>query len=247
MEKYNIQTLSHFLEKERTVQELCEWFDDMSNDYDAQKEKIGFSEKEMYTLIDFWRRIPSTFGGQIYSILSSHWNEKPVSMIKDFQAFTPKYYDMKYHNILSQMTETEQEEINSLIEEIWKKNQRLEMNFTFYDYELDDFTDVNMSIPRLEREKAKTEFSAICASMILNRGHLFVKIYCPRGLIEYTAVSVNENGLWYCLDETEIASFYSDDNHQPLTMHQNERVIFLKHPLKTKINNYETKFNKYYS
>ena len=246
MEKYNIQSLSKFLEQERTVNELCEWFDNMSDDYDAHKKEVGFSEDEMYKLLDFWLKIQAIYGNQIFNVLSSHW-ENQKQMIKDFQVFTPKYHEIKYQNILAQMTDTEREEATSLIEEIWEKNQRLEMNFHFYDYEMDSFSDINMSIPRLERENAKSEFSEICANMILNRGHLLVKIYCPRGLVEYTAISVNENGLWYCMDEAEIAAFYSDGSQHPLTMSQNERLIYLKHPLKTKINNYETKFNKYYS
>ena len=72
MEKYNIQSLSKFLEQERTVNELCEWFDNMADDYDAHKKEVGFSEDEMYKLLDFWLKIQAIYGNQIFNILSSH-------------------------------------------------------------------------------------------------------------------------------------------------------------------------------
>ena len=240
MEKYNINNLNNFLEIERSPQEVCKWFDAMARDYKTEKQNM--SEKDMFNLYDFWKSIQFHYGTSIYDLLREHWEGEKVEMIKDFHEFSKRYNEIKYQNIYLRMDEIEQSETEALIEEIWNKNERVELSFSYYDYYLDLFQNFSMNIPRLDRDQYKDEFKTICANVILNRGNLLTKIYCQRGLVQYAAVKVNEHGRWRCLSESEIETSYSDNNNNPLKMGENQRVISFNHASQSDTGEYKKLF-----
>lgn len=229
MEKYNIQNLRSFLESERTTAEICKWFDIMESDYSQQKKEGLITEAVMYDLFKFWKEIQFNYGNIIYEILESHWESQKIEMLHDFKTYTPKYYEIKYNASLNQMDEIERNETEALINELWNKNLRLSLTISYYDFSADQFRNLGMSISRLNRDNAKSEFKSICADLILNRGSLLAMMYAPRGLVEYAAVIVDESGKWISLNETEMAAQYNNEG-KPLTMGRNERAVTLNHP-----------------
>lgn len=240
--KYNITNLNKFLSEERKINEIYDWFDSMVDDYDNFKASEDFTEKEMYKLLDFWNAIQSTYGNSIYEILNEHWQGKKIQMLADFHSFASRYNELKLQNIKDQMTEIEREESQILFDQLWERNQRAEISFSYYDYLEDTHVDLVMNIPRLNREMSKTEACILCHNVILNRGNMLIKLYKPRGQVDYVAITVDEDGFWSCLNETEIASFYHKADHEPFTMDKNENVVTFRHPSKAKIYNHKKMF-----
>ena len=247
MEEYNIENLNNFLEEDRTPEEVCKWFDRMVTDYNGLKRRDMISDETMYKLFEFWNNIKYVYGNNIYNILDEHWDDKPIKMMSDFHEFAPVFHKKLYEKLLFSMDEIEKEETEALIREVWNKNQRMELSISYYDYDLDIFQELMMVIPRKNRNKLEPEFKTICANIILNRGQLLVKLYCQRGLVEYAAITVDEDGRWLCLNESEVASYYHNENNKPLTMKKNEKVIFFNHPLQSRISDFEKMFNVKYS
>lgn len=247
LEEYNIENFNSYLDQDRTADEVCAWFDQMAKDYHDLKKANLATDEVKFQLLDFWKALQSFYGDSVYNLLNDHWRNKKIEVIKDFHEYAPTYTRICCERIYNNLDIVEKEEAKALISDIWNKNMRAEISFSFYDYDADTFQELGINIPRLKRDNMKNDFELLCLKTIYNRGSLLVKMYGARGFIEFIGVSVDEDGRWSCLNESEIAFSYRDNNNKPLTMGKNEHVGVLEHALRNKTAPDLSVFNPKYS
>ena len=208
MEKYNVDEFNDFLSTDITNQDIIDYFTEMNDKYLELKSNDQLTDDIMNDMTQFWLEINDIYENNIIIILSSYWTEEPPEVIKDIVEYIPKYHEYAYNEYIKKFDKIEIKETDLLFDEIWDRNVRTEISYSYLDYDEDIYYDKKLILSKNDREGMKYEFKKELATIIYNRGEMFIKLFSGRGKFEIVAITVNGDGIWKCLNKNEIEEDY---------------------------------------
>ena len=217
MEKYNINEFNDFLAQDVSDHDIIDYFINLNNQYTDAKTKDELTDDIMYDLTKFWLDVSKTYGEDIVMILASHWGVNPPEVIAAIIDYMPKYYETTYNEYIKKFDKIEIKETDLLFDEIWDREVRAELDYSYLDYDEDVYYDKSLVLPKKDRDSIKYNFKLELATIIYNRGTLFIRLFSGRGKFEVVSIEVNGDGIWRCLKKSEIEETYD--------LGEDERVI----------------------
>ena len=208
MENYNIDEFNDFLYENITGQEIIDYFDKMNNQYIELKAENKITDDIMINITRFWLDVNDQYDDNIILILSSNWTADPPEVIQDIVKYIPKYFEYDYNEYIKKLDKIELKETELLFDEIWDREVRTEMIYSYLDYDEDTYYDKNLTLPKKDREGAKFDFKKELATIIYNRGKIFIKLFSGRGKFDIVSITVNGDGIWKCLSKQEVEQEY---------------------------------------
>lgn len=208
MENYNIDNFNDFLSENITEDSIIEYFDKMNNRYIELKSKNKITDDIMNNITEFWLDVNEAYDDNIILILSSKWDVEPPEVIADIVEYIPKYNKYAYEEYIKKFDKVELKETDLLFEEIWNKEVRTEMTYSYLDYDKDVYYEKNLILPKKDRDGIEYDFKKELATIIYNRGKLFIKFFSGRGKFEIVSITVNGDGIWKCLNKSEVEEEY---------------------------------------
>lgn len=217
MEKYNIDEFNEFIAQDISDTDIIDYFKDMNDQYIELKTSGELTDEIMNALTKLWLDITQDYGDSIVMILASHWGPNPPEVIAAILEYIPKYYENTYNEYIKKFDKIEIKETDLLFDEIWDRNVRAELEYSYLDYDEDVYYDKSLILPKKDRDGIEFNFKLELATIIYNRGTLFIRLFSGRGKFDIVSIVVNGDGIWRCLKKSEVEETYD--------LGEDERVI----------------------
>lgn len=217
MENYNIDEFNEFIAQDITDKDIIDYFKKMNDQYIELKTNGDIPDEIMNNITQFWLDISQNYDDNIVIILASYWGANPPEVIAAIINYLPKYYEYIYNEYIKKFDKIEIKETDLLFDEIWNRNVRAELEYSYLDYDEDVYYDKSLILPKKDRDGIEFNFKLELATIIYNRGTLFIRLFSGRGKFDIVSIVVNGDGIWRCLKKSEVEETYDLD--------EDERVI----------------------